>query len=84
MNDTDLRQLAADIAALAGCDALDRAQRAPGLIERAKGVLGQERTAAMYEATRHCSYEEVAEQLGISTAAVNKAITAYRRREEPS
>lgn len=80
----ELRQLAADIAELADCDALDRAQRAPGLIERAKGVLGRERTVAIYAATRDHSYEEVAEQLGISTAAVNKAITAYRRREGPS
>lgn len=37
------------------------------------------RRAAIYESTRAQTYAEVARALGVSEAAINKAVTEYRR-----
>ncbi|MFC7344923.1 hypothetical protein [Saccharopolyspora griseoalba] len=75
----ELRALAAELDALPDQPALLRARRARELVEVAKGVLSRARQEAIYEATRGCSWAEVAEALGVSKVAVNKAITAHLR-----
>lgn len=58
---------------------IERAQVAQQLIEEARTaqqLIGRERRNAIAEATAAgASYAEVAAQLGVSTAAINKAIT---------
>lgn len=75
----DLRDLIDALGQLAGLDPIERARRAPDLIDRAKGTLSAIRREAIHEATRETSWDDVAAQLGVSVGAVNKAITAYRR-----
>jgi hypothetical protein len=63
--------------------ALDRARRGPALIEAAKGVLAAERSAALAELVNpagasRLSRGELARLLGISKAAVSKAVSADR------
>lgn len=75
----ELVALAEELAALPGQPPLYRAKRARELVETAKGVLSRARQEAIYDATRDQTWDEVAAALGTSTAAINKAVTAYRR-----
>lgn len=45
---------------------------------RSSAVLSAERVAAVYEATRTRSYAEVAAEVGVSTHAINHAVTRHR------
>ncbi|MEU5851298.1 hypothetical protein [Saccharopolyspora shandongensis] len=56
-----------------------RAKRARELVEVAEGVLSRTRQEAIYDSTREKTWDGVANKLGTSTAAINKAITAHRR-----
>jgi hypothetical protein len=50
---------------------------ADGVTAKAVSAVGDE---AVFEMTRVESYEVVAARLGVSVAAVNRAVTAHRRR----
>ena len=67
---------------LAWLDTIDPIQRARwlGALIDAQNLplLSGRRVAAVYDATRHGSYAAVAAQLGVSTAAVNKAVTQHK------
>lgn len=77
-----LDSILADIAAL---PALQRAQLLAQLVSHDTGQrLGALRRAAVYELTRRRTYAEVAADLGVSVAAVNKAVTEHRRDTAPT
>jgi hypothetical protein len=47
---------------------------------RTAQAMSAEADAAVFELTRSTSYDEVAARLHVSSSAVNKAVTAHRRR----
>lgn len=75
----DLKTLAAAVAALQKKSPIQRALAAQVVYDAALSVLVYERRAAIYEATRMHTYEEVAAELGVSAAAVNAAVTQHRK-----
>jgi hypothetical protein len=58
-----------------------RAVRARGIINEAKAVYAEVGDAAIVEALRHATYDQVARELGVSTSAINKAVSRHRARE---
>ncbi len=71
------------IAALPELPALLRARRARALVEDSRKVLSQVADAAVEEETRSRPYTAVADDLKISVAAVNKAVSRHRRTAQP-
>lgn len=71
-------QLAEAIAALAGLDPAERARAARQLIEDAKAVLSGVRRDAIDELLTARTYQQAADELGVSPAAINAAITKRR------
>lgn len=69
-----LDELRAALNDFSGWDALERARRAPELIEAAKAVLADERGAAMVEAKTQQGATAVARALGITRQKVYDAI----------
>lgn len=69
-----LDELRAALDAFTGWDALERARRAPELIEAAKTVLADERGAAMAEAKNAQGVTALARDLGITRQKVYDAI----------
>jgi uncharacterized protein YdbL (DUF1318 family) len=68
---------------LTALPAIQRAQTADMLVSAATvRAVGRIRRAAIYEATRDSSYTDVAASMGVSTSAINKAVTEHRRYEE--
>ncbi len=78
--DDELRALADALTRLPEEEPLHRAVHARQLVDTAKAALSHTRQEAIYEATRAQPYEVVADALGGSTAAINKAVTLHRRR----
>lgn len=76
----DIKDLASLLSWLASLPAIDRAQVANMLVahDTAKAVAAVRR-AAIYEATRTNTYAEVARRLGVSDAAINKAVSEHKR-----
>jgi DNA-directed RNA polymerase specialized sigma24 family protein len=58
----------------------ERARAARALSDAAKTALAEVGDAAVVEALQGATYKEVATQLDVSEAAVNKAVTRHRRR----
>lgn len=75
----ELYALAQALTGLTEEEPLPRAAHARQLVDTAKSVLSRTRQEAIYQATRVQSYESVAAELDITTAAVNKAITLHGR-----
>jgi hypothetical protein len=75
-----LTELQAALAALAELPPVERARRAPGLIDAAKGVLARERGAALVEA-REQGWTEVAlaAELGVHRSKIADAIARHRK-----
>lgn len=71
-------QLAEAIAALAGLDPAERARAARQLIEDAKAVLSGVRWDAIDELLTTRTYQQAADEVGVSVAAINAAITKRR------
>ena len=71
-------QLAQAIAALAGLGPAERAQAAKQLIEDAKAVLSGVRRDAIDELLTTKTYQQVADELDVSPAAINAAVTKRR------
>jgi hypothetical protein len=71
-------QLAQAIAALAGLGPAGRAQAAKQLIEDAKTVLSGVRWDAIDELLTASTYQQAADELGVSPAAINAAVTKRR------
>lgn len=76
MNATELARM---IAKLPKMSPLARARMARDLVDEAKRILSSTADAAVEEATRSASYAVVARALGVSEAAVNKAVSRHRR-----
>lgn len=70
----NLIEFCGDVSAFFGLSCLDRARRAPMLIEAAKSVFSDERSRAMIEARELYGVVLTAESLGISRAKVYKSI----------
>jgi|SRR5690606_23190547 len=79
-----VRELARQIAGLAKLSPVARARRARELVGTAKAVLSAAADAAVVEATRTMSYQQVARELGRSVASVNKAVSRHRARHAES
>jgi hypothetical protein len=80
----DATELAKLIAGLPKKPPVARARLARDLVDEAKRILSMTADAAVVEATRVESYAVVAEKLGDSVAAVNKAVSRHRKRERGS
>lgn len=80
-NKDRLQSLTSALVDLPVLDPLDRAKAANELIDETKAVMSRIRQEAIYEATRGgVTYDVVADWLGISRAAVNKAVVGHRAR----
>ena len=75
-----MAELAGCIAALPYLSPADRAARARSLVDEAKAVLSRTGDQAVFEMTREMSFEAAAAVLGVSKAAINKAVTRHRAR----
>ncbi|MFE3454972.1 hypothetical protein ACFXJ8_39220 [Nonomuraea sp. NPDC059194] len=73
-----LPELIAALQSLAGLAPLDRARRAPELIEAAKGVLADARAVACLEASQAMPQVEISRRLGISRSKISEAISRGR------
>ncbi|MEU8158096.1 hypothetical protein AB0B94_30960 [Micromonospora sp. NPDC048986] len=76
MNTSELAKM---IGALPKMSPVARARAARGLIDDAKRILSAVADEAVEEATRSLSYAKVAAELGVSEAAVNKAVSRHRK-----
>jgi hypothetical protein len=74
-------QLAGAIAALPSLEPATRAEAAKRLIEDAKGVLAEVRRTAITEMLTSMTYQQAADRLGVSPAAVNAAVTKQHARD---
>lgn len=57
-----------------------RAARARALVDEAKTVLAAVGDAAIVEALEASTYADLAEELGVTTSAINKAVSRHRAR----
>lgn len=82
MNDAleDAAKLGREILSLKKLPPAHRAARARALSDEAKTVLSIAGDAAVVEALRSATYAEVAAAMGVSTSAVNKAVTRHGAR----
>lgn len=67
-------------------DPIDRARAAGRLaeqIEQARDQAAAARRAAIHDATRVMSYEQVAQELGVTVSAINKAVSWHRTGRRP-
>lgn len=76
--DDELRALADVFARLPAEEPLQRAVHARQLVDSAKAALSHARREAIFQATRDEPYESVADALGVSVAAINKAVTLHQ------
>lgn len=76
--DPDLGDLVQRMSVLLTLPVLDRAREAAALAPLVKTALARTRGAAVYEATRGLPWSDVAANLGISEAAVNRLVTLHR------
>lgn len=76
---TTLTDLVADLRKLPKLDPIGRAREAERLGPLLRSALSVERNAAIEEATRDRRYEDVAEALGKSYDAVDRAVQEARR-----
>jgi hypothetical protein len=73
-------ELAAATAALPFADPVNRARAAKELIDRAKATYSRVRRDSIVEAlAAGRTYQELADELGVSTAAINAAVSAVGR-----
>lgn len=72
----DLREA---LALLPLADPYTRAEHAKQLKAAAVAILSAVRAEAIYEATHHATYTEVAARLDVEESAVNKAVSAHRK-----
>lgn len=82
MTHDPVAELAGHIAALPHLPPADRAARARSLIDEAKAVLSSAGDEAIYQLTRTCSFDEAATTLGVSSSAINKAVSRYNARRK--
>ncbi|MER7331748.1 MULTISPECIES: hypothetical protein [unclassified Micromonospora] len=75
----DTSELAQLIAGLPAMPPVVRARAARGLVDDAKRILSATADAAVEEATRTATYAQVAKDLGVSEASVNKAVSRRRK-----
>jgi transposase-like protein len=75
----NVAELAKLIARLPKMAPVARARMARDLVDDAKRLLSATADAAVEEATRSAKYAEVARELGVSEASVNKAVSRHRR-----
>lgn len=75
-----LADLAAQLAAAAPLAPAARFQALRDLAAQAKSTLAAEQDAAVAEACDTATYDQVAEQLGVSSAEINRRVTAHRKR----
>lgn len=78
-----LAELRAALDAFPDADPLERARRAPELIEAAKSVLADERSRALAEAKQTVGATALARELGISRGKVYQAITRTTGSQAP-
>jgi hypothetical protein len=78
---TDVAQFAAAVSAALEADPIPRVQAARRLAENAAHILARLADAAVVEATRTATYEEVAAALGVHRSAVGKAVMRINGRE---
>lgn len=84
-NKDRLQRLTTAFVDLPVLDPLDRAKEANRLIDETKAAMSRIRQEAIYEASRGgVTYDSVADWLGISRAAVNKAVVGHRARMDAS
>lgn len=74
---TDLDGLCEAIGRLDAMGPVDRAKAAGALINAAQTLLGAARREAVYEASRARPYRDLADELGVTPAAINVAVTAH-------
>jgi DNA-directed RNA polymerase specialized sigma24 family protein len=80
MDKSAVEHLAKQIARLTKLAPIERARLARDLVDVAKTTLAAAGDAAVAEAVAGSSYAEVAAALGVSTSAVNKAVSRHRAR----
>jgi DNA-directed RNA polymerase specialized sigma24 family protein len=78
----NLKELAAAITQLETLPPIERVQAARALSDTAKTILSTVGDAAVVDALTDATYAEVAAKLGVSEAAVNKAVTRHRNRQK--
>lgn len=75
----DLAALVAAIGRLPRRTPVERARQAKALMVAAQRLLADAHREAVYEATRERTYDEVAEELGVSKPAIALAVGQHRR-----
>ncbi len=80
MRAMSLRDLLVQVDALGGLAGVERAREARQLSDVAMAELAAAGDEGVWEATRHASYAEVADELGVTVSTVNKAVRRYRQR----